>query len=115
MRYRAKVLILLDENLPRRLTRLLGPGAQATTVGRRGWSGKRNGELLSMAAKEFDVFLTTDKGIQHQQNVSRLDLAVVLLRAWSNAYEDLAPLMVEANAKLGSVEPGTVVRIPADR
>ena len=37
-----------------------------------------------MAAKEFDIFLTTDKGIQHQQNVSRLDLAIVLLRAKSN-------------------------------
>jgi hypothetical protein len=44
-----------------------------------------------------------------------LDLAVVLLRAKSNARGDLAPLMEEVNAALASVEAGTVVRIPAQR
>lgn len=80
-----------------------------------GWAGKKNGELLRLAEERFEVFLSTDKGIPHQQNVSRLDLAIVLLRAKSNAYEDLAPLMDKANATLGSIEPGTVVRISADR
>ena len=73
-----------------------------------GWAGKKNGELLRLAEKEFDVFVTTDKGIPHQQNISRLELTVVLLRAKSNAYEDLAPLMEEANAALETVEPGTI-------
>lgn len=107
--------ILLDENLPRRLTRLFGPEVHATTVGRRGWSGKRNGELLGMAEKEFDAFLTTDKGIPHQQNLAGLDLTIVMLRAKSNDYEDLSPLMDEVNSTLASAEPGTFVRIPSDR
>lgn len=77
-----------------------------------GWAGKSNGELLRLAAREFDAFVSTDKGIPHQQNVSRFDLAVVLLRATSNAREDLTPLMDEVDAALGSVEPGTVVRVP---
>jgi cytoskeletal protein CcmA (bactofilin family) len=47
--------------------------------------------------------------------VSRSDLAVILLRAKSNAYEDLAPLIDEANAALASIDPGSVVRTPADR
>ena len=68
-----------------------------------------------MAQKHFDVLLSTDKGIPHQQNLSRFDLAVVLLRAKSNAYEDLAPLMDEVEAKFATIEPGTVVRIPWDR
>lgn len=60
------------------------------------------------------MLVSTDKGIPHQQNVSRFDLAVMLLRAKSNAYEDLAPLIDEVDAKLASIEPGTVVRIPPD-
>ena len=78
-----------------------------------GWAGKENGELLRLAEQRFDVLLSTDKGIPHQQNVSRFDLAVVLLRAKSNAYEELAPLMDEVNAKLAYTKPGTVLRIPS--
>lgn len=86
---------------------------EVVTVAEAGWAGKQNGELLGLAEKEFDVFVTTDKGIPHQQNISRSDLAFVLLRAKSNAYEDLAPLMDEANAALETGEPGTTHTIPA--
>ena len=113
--HQATVRILLDENLPRRLTRFFGPEVQATTVGRRGWSGRRNGELLGVAEQEFDAFLTTDKGIPHQHNLAGIDRTIILLRAKSNDYEDLSPLMDEVNAALASVEPGTVVRIPQNR
>lgn len=106
--------VLLDENLPRRLTRLFGSDAQVTTVGRRGWSGKSNGELLRLAEKEFDAFVTTDRGLPHQQNLSKLDLAIILLRAKSNDYEDLSPLMNEVNTALGSIVPGTLLAVPAE-
>lgn len=109
------VRVLLDENLPRRLTRLLGPKVQVTTVGRRGWSGKKNGELLTLAEKEFEAFVTTDKGLPHQQDLENFDLAIILLRAKSNDYEDLAPLMDETNAKLAFVKSGIVTRIPSDK
>lgn len=66
-----------------------------------------------MAEKEFDAFLTTDKGIPHQQNLADLDLTIILLRAKSNDYEDLSPLMDEVNAKLQSVRTGTLLRIPS--
>lgn len=79
-----------------------------------GWAGKKNGELLKLAEKEFEIFVTTDRGIPHQQNVSKLELAVILLRAKSNAYEDLAPLMDEANAALETAQPGTVVHLPSE-
>ena len=102
--------------MDRRLKRDFAEGHEVVTVAEAGWAGKKNGELLRLAEKRFDVLLSTDKGIPHQQNVSRFDLTVVLLRAKSNAYdEDLAPLMDEANAKLAAIEPGTVVRIPSDR
>ena len=105
--------ILLDENVDRRLKRDLSEIHEVVTVAEAGWAGKENGELLRLAEQRFDVLLSTDKGIPHQQNVSRFDLAVVLLRAKSNAYEELAPLMDEVNAKLAHTKPGTVLRIPS--
>ena len=105
--------ILLDENVDRRLKHDFAEGHELTTVVEAGWAGKKNGELLGLAEQGFDMLVSTDKGIPHQQNLSRFDLAVVLLRAKSNALEDLTPLMAEVNALLGSVEPGTIVRVPS--
>lgn len=101
--------------MDRRLKGDFAEGHDLVTVAEAGWAGKKNGELLRLAEREFDALVSTDKGIPHQQNVSRFDLAVVLLRARSNTREDLAPLMDEVNSALGSVEPGTVVRVPGDR
>lgn len=92
--------VLLDENVDRRLKRTFAEGYNVLTVVERGWSGKENGELLELAQEEFDVFVTTDKGIPHQQNLARFDLAIVPLEAKSNRYEDLAPLMEGTNAAL---------------
>lgn len=93
----------------------MGPGLEATTVARRGWKGKKNGELLAAAQEEFDVLLTADRSIPHQQNLPRFDLGVVLLEAGGTTFEDLAPLMEEANARIrAGVAPGTLVRVPPE-
>ena len=107
--------ILLDENVDRRLKGDLPEEHEIATVAEVGWAGKKNGELLRLAEKRFDILLSTDKGIPYQQNVSRFDLAILLLRAKSNAYEDLAPLIDEVNRKLADAESGTVLRIPSVR
>lgn len=103
--------MLLDENVPKRLLRYLPPDVEATTVARHGWSGKKNGELLEAAQPEFDVLLTTDRGLPHQQNIPRFDLAVVILQARSNSFEALIPLMQQVSALLPSADPGRVYRI----
>ena len=68
--------------VPRRLKRFLPEDVVATvsTVRERGWGSKKNGDLLEAAQHEFDVLLTTDRGIPHQQNLSRYDIAVVILK-----------------------------------
>lgn len=101
--------------MDRRLKEDLPEEHEVATVAEVGWAGKKNGELLRLAEKSFDILLSTDKGIPYQQNVSRFDLAILLLRAKSNAYEDLAPLIDEVNEKLAYAEPGTVLRIPSVR
>lgn len=107
--------VLLDENLPGRLIGLLGDDLVAVTVARRGWKGKKNGELLAEAQEGFDVLLTMDHSIEHQQDLSRFDLAIVLLIASRNTYEDLAPLMVEADAAIRRARPGHVSRVEGGR
>ena len=52
--------VLLDENLPRLLKRDL-PGFEVRTVAEAGWAGTRNGQLLRLAATEFEVFVTADR------------------------------------------------------
>lgn len=57
-----------------------------------GWADHNNGALLALASQDFDVFLTTDRRLQSQQNVGALPIAVVVLTAVTNTIEDLAPL-----------------------
>ena len=39
----------------------------------------KNGELLALAAKEFDLFITSDQSIGYQQNLLRSTIAVLEL------------------------------------
>ena len=84
--------VLLDECLPRRLKREL-VGHDARTAPEMGWASKRNGELLALAAGEFDAFLTADRNLSYQQDVSAFDIAVVVLIAQGNSIEHLRPLV----------------------
>ncbi len=86
--------ILLDECVDRRLASEL-VGHSVTTVPRRGWAGIENGDLLRLAEKEFDVFLTIDRKLSAQQDVTKFDIAIVLIRARSNRLEDIRPLVAE--------------------
>lgn len=58
-----------------------------------GWAGVKNGELLRRANEQFDVLVTMDKGIYHQQNLTGLRLIIVALRAKTNRLADTRPLM----------------------
>lgn len=91
--------ILLDENIDQPLLQgLFAPEFAVMTVRERGWIGKQNGDLLRQAEKEFDVLITMDKNLEHQQNLSALNLAVLILRAKINAYSVIAPMMPKVNA-----------------
>ena len=103
------IRVLLDENLPRKLKWLLN--ADALTVPERGWGGVQNGRLLGLAALEFDVLLTMDRGIAHQQNLSSLDLCVIVLSAVSNDIDDLRPLVPSINAAFLQAAPGRLIRV----
>jgi hypothetical protein len=69
--------VLFDQNVPRPLVRFLG-AHDVKRAAELGWSNLRNGALLSAAdAAGFDVLLTGDKTIRHEQNMSGREVAVV--------------------------------------
>ena len=84
--------VLLDECLPRRLKREL-VGHDVRTAPEMEWASKRNGELLALAVGQFDVFLTADRNLSHQQDPSSFDIAILVLVARSNRLDDLRPLV----------------------
>ena len=72
--------VLLDECVDRRILRHL-TGHQVTPVSKRGWAGVKNGQLLALAEKEFDVFVTMDRNLSFQQSLPKFGIALVVLRA----------------------------------
>ena len=44
-----------------------------------GWSPLSNGDLLAAAEGHFDVLITTDRNLWHQQSLTGRDLAIIVL------------------------------------
>ena len=103
--------VLRDEHLPVKLAASL-PEHETSTVRGEGWSGTKNGDLLRAAAEAgSDVLPTNDSSIEHQQNVVRLEIAVLILDAPSNRIEDLSPLMPEASDVIARLAPGEIAHL----
>lgn len=102
--------VILDECVDWRLTRDLG-SHDVKTARQMGWAAIRNGELLNLASREFDVFVTVDRNLSFQQNVGSFSIAVFVLHARTNRLADLRPLVPELLAAIGSAQVGTVNHI----
>jgi len=102
--------ILLDECLDWRLARHLG-GHQVRTVQEMGWDGIKNGELLALAQNQFEVFITGDRNISFQQNVTHFSILVVVLEAQSIRLIHTRPLMPKVLSAISTLKPGQVVRV----
>jgi Domain of unknown function (DUF5615) len=104
--------VLLDECVPRALRKDL-PGHEVKTVAEAGWAGVQNGELLQLAAKQFDLLLTVDRNLEYQQNFAGIMLAVIVVHAPSNDVTVLRPLMPAVLAAIPTTKPGMVTHINA--
>jgi hypothetical protein len=88
----SKLEILLNECLDRRLAAEI-TGFHVKTVVQMGWAGLTNGKLLTNAQAHFDVFITSDKNLSFQTNLTRYKIAVIILCPARNQIEDLRPLV----------------------
>lgn len=102
--------ILIDECLNWRLGRAL-TGHYTISVQKMGWGGLKNGKLLAEAEKQFDVFLTGERNIAFQQNMTDYHLAVVVLHAPSTQLHHTLPLMPKVLTLFNSLKPGLVVAV----
>ena len=78
-----------------------------------GWGGVKNGKLLALAEKEFEVFLTADRNLSFQQNTTKFQIAVVVLVAGSTQLNKTLPLMPKVLAVLPQLKPGQVASVSA--
>ena len=102
--------ILLDHNVDWRLKRLLSSHEVRSTK-EMGWERLTNGQLLAQAETEFDVLLTVDRNIKHQQNFAGRSIAIVVLLAASNTRAALTPLIPQLETLLPNVEAGRLYEI----
>lgn len=81
--------IILDECVVVGLKRFL-PNHKVATIREMAWNGLKNGNLLKACVDAgFDVLLTVDKQMRHQQNISKYNLALIVIDSFSVELPDL--------------------------
>ena len=96
--------ILFDHNVPAPLRRYLS-GHQIDTARERGWEALSNGSLLTEAeGNNYEVFITADQSIRHQQNLTRFRMAVLVLT--DNLWPNVGQKTEEVSQALNLLEPG---------
>ncbi len=102
--------LLLDECV----TRYLKPdfvGHEVLTIDEAQLKGFKNGQLLRAASGVYDVLITVDKNLPHQQNIGTLKIAVLILVVKNNKYADLQPLVPKALEALKTIQKGEIMRV----
>src|SRR5664280_975698 len=103
--------ILLDECLPLDFRHSF-PGHDAHSAEWAGLKGKKNGERLRDAELAgYEVLLTVDQGILHQQNLAGRKLSIIPIRSRTNQMEDLLPFAEAILKALETITPGQIVPI----
>lgn len=104
------MMVLIDECAPKALKTFLAKhGHECRTVQEAGWSGKQNGELLTLAGNTFDVLVTVDTNLRYQQNLAGRKIAILVLQSSSNRLDQLLPFFPACVAALHKIKPGEVV------
>lgn len=104
--------VLFDQGTPAPLRRAL-PGHEVSTAHEMGWATLTNGEFLGAAEKAgFDVVMTTDKNLRHQQNLARRRLSVLVLPTtdWGTIRHNESKIA----AALESLRPGELRELTFD-
>jgi hypothetical protein len=104
--------ILFDHGTPRGISRAL-QGHIVKEARAQGWDTLSNGDLLKAAEEAgFEVLLTTDTNLPHQQNLKSRKLAIVILS--KNRWSLVRPMMQQIANAVNAARPGTctLVDIP---
>ncbi len=103
--------ILLDECVPAQVRNAF-TGHEVTTVQLQGWTGFKNGVLLTAAENAgFDIFILADKNLRYQQNLTGRKLAI--LELWTNHRPTLEKHFPEIRTAAESVQQGVYLVMEA--
>ena len=87
-------------------------GHDVTTVPLMGWAGIKNGSLLGLIQTGgFEVFLTCDRNLEYQQNLSARPFAVAVFRVPNKRMQTLLPLVPQLLALLPTMQAGQVYHV----
>ena len=84
------------------------------TAAQEGWDRLKNGDLLAAAEEAgFDILLTTDKNIRHQQNLAGRKIAIVVLgqQQWPRLRPHIQRVVEVVNAST----PGSFAEVDIPR
>ena len=97
--------ILFDHGVPKPLQSFL-PNHVVSRVFQLGWARKKNGELLTLAENAgFEIFITTDQNLRHQQKIFQRPIAVFILGRGN--WPEIKPHATGIADKIDSIkEPG---------
>ena len=96
--------ILLDECVTKRLKPMLLPH-EVFTVREMGWSGIKNGKLMSLCSENsFDILLTIDKNLQYQQNLIKYSVTIVIFDSSSADISELSKFVTIFLSQITSFE-----------
>lgn len=101
--------ILFDQGTPVPLRRHL-PEYNVATAYEQGWSNLANGALLTAAERDgYELLITTDQNLRHQQNLDGRQIAILVLTStsWPRIQQQLASL----RAAIEQITPGAYVEI----
>jgi len=107
------MLILFDQATPVPIRAYLTSHI-VRTAAQQGWSTLRNGDLI-LAAEEagFELLLTTDKNIRHQQNFSARRIAIVVLGR--QQWPELRPYIQRVVDAVDMAMPGSYAEVEIPR
>ena len=104
--------ILFDQGVPVPLRTALVAVGVVETAYERGWATLKNGDLIEMASKHFDLLVTTDKNLRYQQNLAQQSTSVVVLP--TTQWPVLKLMTTRIAAEIGRCEAHGSIEISLD-
>ncbi len=103
--------IVLDECVNPRVERLLQTDHTVFTVLRLGWGGLPDNTLVERLRGRCEVFLTIDRGFEHEHNLPLLGFGIVIVHVPRNRLTYYDAIREEISQAVRSVRPGEVIHV----
>ncbi len=84
------------------------------TVLKLGWGGLPDNILMELLQGWCEVFLTIDRGFEHQHNLSLLGFGIVIVHVPRNRFAHYEAIREKISQAVSSIRPGEVIHVSKD-